>query len=56
MQSMSDVNRQEERTNALLDKIWIVYENTTQLQFITSDNPVCRKTVLQNLFLLKITP
>ena len=28
MQSMSDVNRQEERTNALLDKIWIVEDNT----------------------------
>ena len=50
MQSMSDVNRQEERTNALLDKIWIVYENTTQLQFITSDNPVCRKNCVTKSF------
>lgn len=50
MQSMSDINRQEERTNALLDKIWIVYENTTQLQFITSDNPVCRKNCVTKSF------
>lgn len=50
MQSMSDVNRQEERTNALLDKIWLVYENTTQLQFIISDNPVCRKNCVTNSF------
>lgn len=48
--SMSDVSRQEERTNALLDKIWLVYENTTQLQFITSDNPVCRKNCVTNSF------
>ena len=50
MQSMSDVNRQEERINALLDKVWIVYENTTQLQFITSDNPVCRRNYVTNSF------
>lgn len=50
MQSMSDVNRQEERINALLDKVWLVYENTTQLQFITSDNPVCRRNYVTNSF------
>lgn len=50
MQSMSDVNRQEERINALLDKVWLVYENTTQLQFITSDTPVCRRNHVTNSF------
>ena len=48
MQSMSDISQQEERTNALLDKVWLVYENPTQLQFITSDNPVCRKNFVTN--------
>ena len=50
MQSMSDISQQEERTNALLDKVWLVYENPTQLQFITSDNPVCRKNFVTNSF------
>lgn len=50
MQSMSDVSRQEERIDALLNKTWLVYENPTQLQFITSDNPVCRRNCVTNSF------
>ena len=50
MQSMSDVSRQEERIEALLDKTWLVYENHTQLQFMTSDNPVCRRNYITNSF------
>lgn len=50
MQSMSNVSKQDERIDALLNKTWLVYENQTQLQFITSDNPVCRKNCVTNSF------
>lgn len=50
LQTMSDNKKQQKRTLALLNKTWFVYENTTQLHFMTSDTPVCRRNPITNSF------